>query len=68
VPIGSFTVSPSSSPGRKFIDGEPMKPATNRLTGCAYNSLGGPTCCSTPARITAIRWPSVIASVWSWVT
>ncbi len=32
-PNGSLIVSPSSRPGRKFIDGEPMKPATNRLCG-----------------------------------
>ena len=54
--------------GRKFIDGEPMKPATNRLVGRSYNSCGGPTCWIIPARITATRSPSVIASTWSWVT
>jgi multiple sugar transport system ATP-binding protein len=32
-PNGSLSVSPSKRPGRKFIDGEPMKPATNRLCG-----------------------------------
>ncbi len=32
-PIGSLTLSPSSVAGMKFIAGEPMKPATNRLTG-----------------------------------
>ena len=32
-PNGSFTVSPSSVAGQKFIAGEPMKPATKRLTG-----------------------------------
>jgi len=52
----------------KFIAGEPMKPATKRLSGSSYNSAGVPTCCRTPARITATRSPSVIASVWSWVT
>ncbi len=31
--IGSVTVSPSTSAGKKFIAGEPMKPATNRLAG-----------------------------------
>ena len=30
---GSFAVPPEISTGMKFIDGEPMKPATNRLTG-----------------------------------
>ena len=33
VPKGSVTVVPSTSAGRKFIGGEPMKPATNRLPG-----------------------------------
>src|SRR5215216_5621726 len=32
-PNGSVSVSPSSVAGRKFIAGEPMKPATNGLTG-----------------------------------
>jgi hypothetical protein len=32
-PIAVLTVSPSIRPGRKFIDGEPMNPATNRLPG-----------------------------------
>ena len=27
-----------------FIAGEPIKPATNRLTGLLYSSLGAPTC------------------------
>ena len=26
---------PVSCPGRKFIDGLPMNPATNRLAGCS---------------------------------
>ena len=33
IPNGSFTVSPSTVAGMKFIAGEPTKPATNRLTG-----------------------------------
>ena len=32
-PNGSFTVSPSSVAGMKFIAGEPMNPATNRFVG-----------------------------------
>ena len=32
-PNGSLTTSPSSRAGRKFIAGEPMKPATNRFAG-----------------------------------
>ena len=31
--IGSFTMSPSTVAGMKFIAGEPMKPATNRFVG-----------------------------------
>ena len=45
-----------------------MKAATNRLAGRWYSSCGGATCCSRPLRITATRWPIVIASIWSWVT
>ena len=52
----------------KFIDGLPMKPATNRFFGLSYRSCGVPTCCSRPSLMTAIRWPIVIASTWSWVT
>ena len=60
---------PSSSvPAMKFMAGEPMKPATNRLTGRSYSSCGEATCWSTPLRMTATRSPSVMASVWSCVT
>jgi hypothetical protein len=37
-------VPPLSCPGRKFIEGLPMKPATNRLFGWAYRWAGEPTC------------------------
>ena len=30
--------------GKKFIAGDPMKPATNRLAGRLYNSSGVPIC------------------------
>ena len=33
LPNGSFTELPSRWPMTKFIDGEPMKPATNRFAG-----------------------------------
>ncbi len=33
VPIGTVSEVPFSWPGSRFIDGEPMKPATNRLAG-----------------------------------
>ncbi len=52
----------------KFIDGLPMKPATNLLIGRSYSSWGEPTCWSLAWLMTAIRWPIVIASTWSWVT
>ena len=52
----------------KFMPGEPMNPATNRFAGLLYSSIGEPTCWSTPLSMTATRSPSVIASVWSWVT
>ena len=45
-----------------------MKPATNRFTGRSYSSSGDATCWIVPRRMTATRSPSVIASVWSWVT
>ena len=51
--------------GIRFIDGEPMKPATKVLAGSSYTSRGVPNCCSTPPRITAICEASVIASIWS---
>jgi ABC-type nitrate/sulfonate/bicarbonate transport system ATPase subunit len=67
----STTTAPSprcSVPSKKFIAGEPMKPATNMLVGRSYNTCGGSSCCRIPSRITAMRVPIVIASVWSCVT
>ena len=52
----------------RFICGEPMNPATNRLTGSVNSSFGDAHCCSTPRSSTATRSPIVIASTWSWVT
>src|SRR5579883_731347 len=62
--------SPSaiSRTGAKFIAGEPMNPATKRLAGWLYSSIGSPTCCTQPSRMTTTRSPRVIASTWSWVT
>ena len=51
-----------------FIDGEPMNAATKRFVGSSNSRCGVSHCCSTPSRSTATRWPSVIASTWSWVT
>ncbi len=63
-----MSTPPDALAGRKFIAGEPMKPATNRLVGRSYSSSGEATCWISPARMTATRSPSVIASTWSWVT
>src|SRR6266536_695239 len=52
----------------RFMAGEPMNPATNRLTGRSNRFCGVSTCCSKPSRSTHTRSPSVIASIWSWVT
>ena len=41
--------------GRKFIAGEPMKPATKRVVGWWYSSCGEPTCSITPWFITTTR-------------
>ena len=68
----SDTVAPSpateTAPSSRFIDGEPMNAATNRLAGSAYRTSGSSTCCRRPSRMTATRSPIVIASIWSWVT
>ncbi len=67
-PNGSRTPTSVNVAGKKFIAGEPMKPATNRFAGRLYSSSGVPICCATPASITTTRSPSVMASVWSCVT
>ena len=79
-PVSSVTRTISASPattlaGKKFICGEPMKPATNRLLGRWYSSSGEPNwamlpwrCTSAPARSSTIWSASVIASTWSCVT
>ena len=51
-----------------FIVGEPMKPATKRLAGSVVDGLGVGELLYHPVAITAILVPSVIASIWSWVT
>ena len=45
-----------------------MKPATKMSRGCSYRRCGVSTWSISPSRITATRWPSVIASTWSCVT
>ena len=59
---------PSDLVVAKFIDGEPMNPATKTFTGWSYSSCGVPTCWRRPSRMTAMRSPMVMASTWSWVT
>jgi hypothetical protein len=61
----SSRVKPAST---KFIAGDPMNPATNRLTGDSNKACGVSTCCSRPSLSTQTRSPSVIASTWSCVT
>src|SRR5690625_4329016 len=48
--------------------GDPMKPATKRLSGWSYMRRGVSTCCRMPSLSTATRSPIVMASVWSCVT
>lgn len=48
-PVSSPTPSMSRIPfcksaSKKFMDGDPMKDATNRLSGLEYSSSGAPTC------------------------
>src|SRR5579864_1139625 len=59
---------PSVAAGSRFIAGEPMNVATKVFAGLVYRSSGEPICCRTPLRMTAIRSPIVIASIWSCVT
>ena len=48
-----------------FIDGVPIKQATNIFPGLRYISSGVSICCKLPLSIIAIRSPRVSASVWS---
>ena len=66
--LSSVAPPPGLASSTKFIAGLPMKPATKRLIGVSYSCWGVPTCWSRPSLMTAIRWPIVIASTWSWVT
>ena len=68
VEVPNFTPPSTTSAWKRFMAGEPMKPATKTLLGFSYRSRGEPTCCSTPSLSTAMRSPMVRASVWSWVT
>ena len=57
------------SAGRRFIAGEPMKPATKEFFGLSYRLRGVSTCWRKPPSLRiATRWPIVMASTWSWVT
>ena len=54
--------------GQKFIEGEPMNPATKTFAGRSYRVRGVSHCCRRASFNTATRCPSVIASAWSCVT
>ena len=58
----------SSSQGRMFIPGEPMKWPTNVCRGRSKSSTGVPTCTTVPSCMTTTWSAKVIASVWSCVT
>ena len=62
---GGAPIIPEKS---RDVNGEPINPATNLLTGFSYSSIGFPTCCTTPAFMITIRSAMVIASTWSCVT
>ena len=57
------TPSGTAWTGRKFIAGEPMKPATKRFAGSSYSCSGLPICATWPAFITTMRSAIVIASI-----
>ena len=63
----AISLPPSSAilTSRKFIWGEPMKPATKRLHGESYSTFGVSNCWMMPSFMTTMRSPMVIASVWS---
>ena len=52
----------------KFIDGAPMKSATNTEAGRSYTSCGEPSCSTTPRFMMAMVSAIAIASIWSCVT
>ena len=61
-----FTLESLAS--KKFIWGVPIKPATKRFDGWSNTSCGVPICWMKPSFMMTMRSPSVMASVWSWVT
>ena len=65
---GSAAADRSTVPSSRFIDGDPMNAATNRLVGSAYSTSGVVDLLEPPSRMTATRSPIVMASIWSWVT
>ncbi len=68
VSITMWPSARSSFASKKFMAGEPMKPATKMLVGWSYKFWGESSCCSTPSFITAMRSAMVMASTWSCVT
>ena len=55
LPAGPEKRPSARSPSKKFIGGDPMKPATNRLAGALYIFAGVSSCCSTPFSSSATR-------------
>ncbi|HAH16586.1 MAG TPA: hypothetical protein DCL45_11355 [Chloroflexi bacterium] len=62
-------MNPSSiTPRIRLIGGVPRNVATKVFNGCACRSRYRPICSIFPSRMTAIRSPIAVASVWSWLT
>ena len=55
-------------PGKKFMVGLPMNPATKMFSGALYTSSGVPTCERVPSCMMATLSLRLIASTWSCVT
>ena len=66
--MASAPCASAASKGRKFIDGAPMKSATNTLAGRSYTSSGAPSCSMTPWFMMAMTSAMAMASIWSCVT
>ena len=68
-PTSTSQISSSTAatrPVRRLFS--PMKRATNERVGSSYRASGEAICSMRPARKTATRSDSTIASCWSWVT
>ena len=61
--VAAFIGSPTMNLVSARCDGERVA-----FAGSSYSRCGTSHCWISPSRSTATRWPSVIASTWSWVT